>query len=40
VLARSIDVEAETRVAQAEAAELEEAARRHAALGTHPPHAS
>jgi NCS1 family nucleobase:cation symporter-1 len=40
VLARSIDVEAETRVAQAEAAELEEAARRHAALGTHHPHAS
>jgi NCS1 family nucleobase:cation symporter-1 len=40
LLARSIDVEAETRVAQAEAAELEEAARRHAVLGTHPPHAS
>jgi NCS1 nucleoside transporter family len=32
-LARSIDVEAETRVAQAEAAELEAAARRHEALG-------
>ncbi|HEY0400894.1 MAG TPA: cytosine permease, partial [Blastococcus sp.] len=37
VLARSIDVEAETRVAQAEAAELEAAARRHEALGTHDP---
>jgi NCS1 nucleoside transporter family len=40
VLARSIDVAAETRVAQAEAAELEAAARRHEALGTHDPHAS
>jgi NCS1 nucleoside transporter family len=40
VLARSIDVEAETRVAQAEAAELEEAARRHEALGGHHPHSS
>jgi len=36
-LARSIDVEAETRVAQAEAAELEVTARRHQALGTHAP---
>ena len=34
-LARSIDVEAETRVARAEAAELEAAARRHEALGGH-----
>jgi NCS1 family nucleobase:cation symporter-1 len=40
VLARSIDVESETRIAQAEAAELEEAARRHEALGTHRPHSS
>jgi purine-cytosine permease-like protein len=33
VFGKSIDVEGETRVAQAEAAELEEAARRHEALG-------
>jgi NCS1 family nucleobase:cation symporter-1 len=38
VLARSIDVEAETRIAMAEAAELEEAARRHEALGAPDPH--
>jgi NCS1 family nucleobase:cation symporter-1 len=37
-LARTIDVDAETRIAQAEAAELEAAARRHEALGTHDPH--
>jgi purine-cytosine permease-like protein len=35
LLARTIDVEAETRIAKAEAAELEEAARRHEALGVH-----
>jgi purine-cytosine permease-like protein len=34
VFGKSIDVEAETRVAQAEQADLEEAARRHQALGT------
>jgi NCS1 family nucleobase:cation symporter-1 len=33
VFGKSIDVQAETRVAQAEQSELEEAARRHEALG-------
>jgi NCS1 nucleoside transporter family len=35
LLARTIDVDAETRVAQAEAAELEEEARRHEAIAPH-----
>src|SRR3954471_3520679 len=40
LLGKSIDVAAETEIAQAEAAELEAAARPHQALGTHDPHTS